>query len=201
MNLIKSIKKLFKRLNKKEDNMYQTYHVNDLAEVKTYFNEVCKNPKIKGYRCVGGGAASYGYDPDKKIIVKKMGEFYFDNPSYKEEAVEDVAPEIVEDKEFDVPEVEEAVETQTETQTETESPIETETEPEAVTETVAEVDRVAELEQEIKELNNVIDGLEEDNKSLAEQLAAKDEALQVAIQELKVIKGAAKIIKDMFNSL
>lgn len=198
MNLIKSIKKLFKRLNKKEDNMYQTYHVNDLAEVKTYFNEVCKNPKIKGYRCVGGGAASYGYDPDKKIIVKKMGEFYFDNPSYKEEEVEDVAPEIVEDKEFDVPEVEETVAA---IEPETESPIETETEPEAAPEAVAEVDRVAELEQEVKALNNVIDGLEEDNKSLTEQLAAKDEALQVAIQELKVIKGAAKIIKDMFNSL
>lgn len=200
MNLIKSIKKLFKRLNKKEDNMYQTYHVNDLAEVKTYFNEVCKNPKIKGYRCVGGGAASYGYDPNKNIIVKKMGEFYFDNPSYKEEAVEDVAPEIVEDKEFDVPEVEETA-TELEPEAEAEAPIATETEPEAVTEAVAEVDRVAELEQEVKELNNVIDGLEEDNRSLTEQLAAKDKALQVAIQELKVIKGAAKIIKDMFNSL
>ena len=110
MTFITKIRQLLKtkKSNKeklKEDNMQnvKTFHITSMDEIETHYNEVLKDPTIEGYRCIGGACRkSYGYDPEKDTVLRKEGEFYFSNPSYKKK--EESHEEDLEDDDFDIPE-------------------------------------------------------------------------------------------------
>lgn len=64
------------------DIMNKTYHISSLEEVEKTYYEVLKNFNIKAYRCIGGGRYSLGFDPVTRKVIKREGEYYFDNPNY-----------------------------------------------------------------------------------------------------------------------
>ena len=178
----------------------KTFHITSMDEIKTHYNEVLKDPTIEGYRCIGGACRkSYGYDPEKDTVLRKEGEFYFSNPSYKKKEESHEAD--LEDDDFDIPEddIVEEVETKEEASDAMEQVEEVHEQKETAEIATKEEPAPVDESDNVEDLKKRIHELEQANK-------AKDEALDAAsalIEKYKTFERtiffAAKVVKDLFS--
>ena len=164
----------------------KTYHISSLEEVKKIYNEVIAHPEIKSYRCIGGGRFSLGYDAKKDCVIKREGEYYFDNPNFVE-SVESVEDEIDVSK---VPDAEDAEDIKPAAYSEKKS--EAAIKPQAKEEVKTESESV--LKEKIAELVA-------QNAALKEELDTVKKHNAILSQDIENIMISVRTIKNIFASV
>lgn len=170
----------------------KTYHISSLEEVKKNYNEVITHPEIKSYRCIGGGRFSLGYDAERDCVIKREGEYYFDNPNFVE-SVEPVEPvESVED-EIDVSKVPDAEDAE-------------DIKPAAYSEKKSEAAIKPQAKEEVKtESESVLKEktaeLMAQNAALKEELDAVKKHNAILSQDIENIMISVRTIKNLFASV